>query len=97
MKTEFKFATGNYLNIYDDLGRYDIFVIFNEANEKPTKAEFVALQYMVKEEMEDIIQKKYLDNYIIINSIRRAVEESEFNCIKYGVQVIMNVWEPEEE
>lgn len=89
-------CSGNYLNFYDDLARFDIFIIFNEANDAPIKAERIALQYMITEKIEEMFIRKEKDKMVVKNEIIGLIKESEFNCVEAGVQVLIESWFPEE-
>lgn len=89
-------CSGNYLNFYDDLARFDIFIIFNEANDAPIKAERIALQYMITEKIEEMFIRKEQDKTVVKNEIIVLIKESEFNCVEAGVQVLIESWFPEE-
>lgn len=89
-------CSGNYFNFYDELARFDIFIIFNEANDAPIKAERIALQYMITEKIEEMFIRKEQDKTVVKNEIIGLIEESEFNCVEAGVQVLIESWFPEE-
>ena len=84
------------MNFYDGhVGAYDVFIIFNEANDKTTRAEAIALQYMIKEELESLIKSK-ASKENAKNRLLGIVDNCGFNCTKYGVQVLIVSWFPEE-
>lgn len=82
-------ANGYYMNIYKNY-TFDLFIIFNEANSEPTKAEINALQYIVEEEMEN--ENLLKDRKEFASHLQRVIEETEFDCVEYGVQILIKVW-----
>lgn len=87
MKTTW--SNGYYMNIYKNY-KFDLFIIFNEANSEPTKSEIVALQYIVEEEMEN---KNLLKNRKeFVSHLQQVIEETGFECVEYGVQILIKVW-----
>ena len=71
-------AFGYYLNIFDLYGKRDVFIIFNEANSKPTENELDVLGKLVEAELEKEPSGITLQN---------AIENSGLECVGFGVQV----------
>lgn len=78
-------ATGNYLNVYDDLrGGLDIFVLFNEANSEPTSEEISILENLITKEV-----GKQGDVPGLRRHLTDIIEASGLDCVELGVQVIV--------
>lgn len=79
-------TSGNYINLWDLDGNYDVFIIFNEANDDPTSDEI--------EVIEDAIRPICEDNSNSIDDKKEKIEEImdylDLNCLGYGCQVIIN-------
>lgn len=72
-------ASGCYLNLFDCSGERDIFIIFNEANSEPTSEELNTLTELVECELEKYSSKEIL---------KKIIEDSKLECVKFGVQVL---------
>ena len=87
-----KAAFGYYLNLFtDNLSNEntDIFIIFNEANSKPTANELNEIQLLVESFIKDSVNmsKSSYENYLQI-----LIEETNLKCVTYGVQVyVINI------
>ena len=75
-----RFASGFYINIYDELGK-DVFILLNEPNDEPTIDENDAIQHIVERE---------LKNGCSVERLQEAIEDSGLNCVAWGVQVFMS-------
>ena len=71
-------AFGHYLNVFDLYGKKDVFIIFNEANSKPTEKELDILHKLVEEELEKEPSGM---------TLQEAIESSGLECVDFGVQV----------
>lgn len=71
-------AFGYYLNVFDLYGKRDVFIIFNEANSKPTENEMDILSKLVEAEL-----KKEPSGV----TLQEAIENSDLECVEFGVQV----------
>ena len=71
-------AFGYYLNLFNLYGKEDIFIIFNEANSKPTTKELDMLNKLVEAELEKEPSGITLQD---------AIENSGLKCVDFGVQV----------
>lgn len=78
-----KMATGYYLNVYEDsiYGNTlkDIFIVFNEANSKPTIEELEEIKALVESELKK--DPKGIN-------LRQEIEDMDLPCVHCGVQVI---------
>lgn len=80
-----KTATGNYMNVYDDLrGGLDIIVLFNEANSEPTSEEISILENLIAKEV-----GKQGDVSGLRRHLTDIIEASGLDCVEFGVQVIV--------
>lgn len=80
-----KTATGNYMNVYDDLrGGLDIIVLFNEANSEPTSEEISILENLITKEV-----GKQGDVPGLRRHLTDIIEASDLDCVEFGVQVIV--------
>ena len=71
-------AFGYYLNVFDLYGKRDIFIIFNEANSKPTENELETLGKLVEAELEKEPSGA---------TLQEVIENSGLECVDFGVQV----------
>ena len=71
-------AFGYYLNIFDLYGKRDVFIIFNEANPKPSKKELDVLNKLVETELE-----KEPSGI----TLQEVIENCGLKCVDFGVQV----------
>lgn len=80
-----RLATGCYMNFFNDVGDYDIFIIFNEGNT-------VRLQNM--EDVEDIEKKIELIDDLLRDKIDKMTDEEICETLdpilEYGIQIIRN-------
>lgn len=80
-----KHATGHYLNVFGQ--GYDIFVIFNEANDVPTTDDFAKIGEVVEQAITSgIPDEDALGSFR--NKLERLIEDTELPCVQCGVQVI---------
>lgn len=82
------FTSGNYINLTDsDL---DIFIIFNEGNDSPTIEEYEKISKLVEKEV-DNMKRLGVTNYDLLHStLEEAIDLSDYNCVQFGVQIIIN-------
>lgn len=86
-------ATGNYVNVYDD--SYDVFVILNEPNDPPGVDDVDVIEKVVNkvflEHPED-----YKSKGMISSRISEALDKLNFECMKYGYQILIKRYDQNE-
>lgn len=87
-------AFGYCLNVFpaDTLSNLDIFIIFNEPNDEPTKEEIDIITYTIKK-----ILKTNKNLYLDMPSEAKIYTEilrTKLNCIKFGFQVVLRNFIP---
>lgn len=83
---DMKMATGYYLNVYEESlcgsTSKDIFIVFNEANSKPTIEELEEIKAVVESELKNDPEG---------TNLRQVIEDINFPCVNFGVQVISSM------
>lgn len=90
-----EFASGTYLNFYEENG-LDIFIIINEPNTEATSEELYALTELVeatiKEFRKENIYVYDIKGYCnkLTDILNEALEKAEFYCLAFGFQIMIN-------
>ena len=79
-------ATGEYINVYGN--GVDIFVIINEANDRPTPEEVDKISDMVSYAIENNLPLRENRTEFIQETLD-WISESGLNCVQYGIQILM--------
>lgn len=81
-------ATGSYINLYADDGKYDVFIILNEPNDAPTPEEVSIIQ----NKLDDLFKSNsaYIMKRKVITRMAE-LELTDINCLKYGYQLVFKL------
>lgn len=91
---EINTAFGYCLNVFpaDTLSNLDIFIIFNEPNDKPTKEEIDIITDTIKKILKT--NKNLARNMPSEVTIYTEIIKTKLNCIRFGFQVILKDFRP---
>lgn len=87
-------AFGYCLNVFpaDTLSNLDIFIIFNEPNDKPTKEEIDIITDKINKILKT--NKNLAPNLSSEVKIYTEIIRTKLNCIKFGFQVVLRDFRP---
>ena len=82
-------ATGLYINEFDEW--YDVYVILNEPNSRPTPSEVNEISEVIKYH----VSEAYDSIETLENAIRMHLENMDISCLDYGFHVVALRYNPQ--
>lgn len=80
-------TTGTYINLWSLAdGTYDVFIMLNEANDKPTPDEVDAIGEAIRPVFED----DSIKNAKKKKAAQKILDNLELNCLEFGGQIVVN-------